>query len=104
MESILIIKNDCRPLTSLMYGWSKYGGGNQIMPREDIDSTWDCQTCGSETIGEVYDFEFYPREFIKICIFCHKLSISYSISTLGEFIELVRMKHDLLEYLKEDNT
>jgi len=99
MGYIIVVSNQAKPLTALMYGWNKYGGANFGLVQESIDAEWDCQSCGLQSSDIPYDFEFAPREFIKICVFCHRLKVSYNIDSFLDLIDLVRAKHSVVEYL-----
>lgn len=91
MTNIIIVSEKCKPLTQAMYGWNKYGGVNLGLVQEKLGDEWVCQACSlTQSAGQPFDFEFIPREFIKICESCHLMGIENEINDFAELILLVR--------------
>ena len=62
-------------ITRLMYGWSRWGGGNQGLVKEELDE-WYCQNCGEIQKKGLpsYMVETAEREFVRVCAKCkHKM-------------------------------
>ena len=58
-----------------MYGWSKYGGGNKGLVKEELDE-WYCQSCSEIQQKGLpsYMVELATREFARVCSRCkHKM-------------------------------
>ena len=58
-----------------MYGWSKWGGGNQGLVKEELDE-WFCQSCAKPQRKGLpsYMVESAEREFMRVCSSCkHKM-------------------------------
>jgi hypothetical protein len=73
-----------------MFGWSKWGGGNQglftLLPADE----WFCQICGRKQTRNLPSYmipvDDSNREFVKICCNCkHKLIIK----KLKTFFDLI---------------
>ena len=61
------------PLTKMLYGWSKWGGGTKGIAREVLEE-WNCQICGEKQLIDLPQY-FFPldstmRDFIRICASC----------------------------------
>jgi len=62
-------------INQLSYGWSKWGGGNKGLVKEELDE-WYCQGCGEfqKKILPSYMVESATREFMRVCSSCkHKM-------------------------------
>lgn len=60
-----------------MYGWSKWGGGNKGLVRENLEE-WYCQSCAQKQRRELpsYMVEVANRDFVRVCARCrHKMLI-----------------------------
>ena len=80
-------------ITKLMYGWSKWGGGNKGLVKESLDE-WACQACGEKQRRELpsYMLELWPREFVRICSKCKNIATKNKLKSF----------YELLEYVKKD--
>lgn len=92
--------------TKAMYGWSKYGGPNMGLVKQEND-TWYCQSCGEEYPEEMSPFmmpmDDTMREFIRICGICYKRVLIKRIKYIMSLFKSIRKgsggKHDYQEYL-----
>lgn len=98
ISRIIVVSERCKPLTQAMYGWSKHGGVNLGLVQEKLGDEWICQACSeTQSVGQPFDFEFMPREFIKICESCHTVGVENEVTLFSDLIMLVR-KLDPLFY------
>lgn len=70
--------------------WSKYGGAIRGVEKESIQDEWFCQACAEKQPKDLppFMFEFFPREYIRICGKCHN---KVKILNLINFNELKRV-------------
>lgn len=82
-----------------LFSHSKYGGANYGLVQQDKTPEWFCQACQQRQGSQLpsYMFEFSHNEFIRICSICQALKILKHITTLDEFIKLVRSKREFWE-------
>ena len=62
----------------MMYGWSKWGGANHGLVKEELDE-WYCQNCSELQRKGLpsYMVETSDREFVRVCAKCkHKMIIN----------------------------
>lgn len=81
-----------RQINKEKYGWSKYGGGNHGLVTQDIHESWFCQTCGEEQPEAIkpYMYEYFPRDYIRICPICYAKTIVLKHPTVKQIISLAR--------------
>ena len=77
-------------ISQLSYGWSKWGGGNKGLVRENPD-VWYCQGCTDLQRKELpsYNVESSPREFVRVCAKCKHAMIANKIRSYLKLIGLV---------------
>lgn len=55
--------------------WSKWGGGEFGVDRQQLNDTWYCQACGQECPKEIKPFVFETRSgFVRMCNRCTHVS------------------------------
>jgi len=75
-------------LTGKMFGWSKWGGGNQgiftLLPSDE----WWCQACGKvqtrNSPAYMIPIDAFNRDFAKVCSACRHRTIILKIRTFFE--------------------
>lgn len=84
-------------ITRLMYSWSKYGGGQSGLVKENLEE-WACQSCARTQRRGLpsYMIEISPREFVRICAICKHKMISEEINDFWQLINKIRSR-DWLE-------
>uniref|UniRef100_A0A7C5YUN7 Uncharacterized protein n=1 Tax=candidate division CPR3 bacterium TaxID=2268181 RepID=A0A7C5YUN7_UNCC3 len=89
------------PLSKMLFGWSKWGGGNYGIFRE-ITEEWNCQLCGEKQIIGMpqyfFPFDNYRRDFLRVCSVCwHDLKIAEikTLKELGKKIGLEKFKQEV---------
>lgn len=76
--------------------WTKYGGAIHGLIKEKITEDWSCQLCGDTMPKEwsPFNFELYPKEFIRICNVCEKkttrIKTKYKQVTIKTIINICR--------------
>lgn len=78
-------------ITRLMYGWSKWGGGNKGLVKEELDE-WYCQSC-SETQRKglpSYMVETAEREFVRVCSKCKHKMVEQNLKDYYDLIKILR--------------
>jgi hypothetical protein len=86
-------------ITSLKWGWSKYGGRRDGLRKERLEE-WCCQSCGKSQPGELPAYMFpitKTKEFIRICSDCQNLVVDKIIVKLEHLIRLVRLPKNFEE-------
>lgn len=92
----------------MLYGWSKFGGANYGIIREETDE-WACQICGARQIMGLPQYflpmDNYRRDFIRVCSGCwadiRKLNIkTYKelVRKVKDFNEKRKLKVRIIEY------
>lgn len=75
------------------YGWSKYGGGNHGLVKDQNDY-WYCQCCRVKCTKEMpaymYAFDNSNREFVRLCSVCSHLAKVADIHSYTDLILAVR--------------
>ena len=76
-------------ITRLMYGWSKWGGGNKGLVKEELKE-WYCQSCINLQKKELpsYMVETATREFVRVCSNCKHKMIQKKLKSYYELIKL----------------
>ena len=74
-----------------MYGWSKWGGGNKGLVKEELNE-WYCQSCAKIQRKGLpsYMVETAPREFVRVCSKCKHKMIVEKLDSFYELIKIVR--------------
>ncbi len=78
-------------ITRLMYGWSKWGGGNQGLVKEELDE-WYCQSCSEMQKKELpsYMVESATREFMRVCAKCKNVMVRSNIRSYWKLLNYIR--------------
>lgn len=81
-----------KELDKLKYGWSKHGGPNHGLVKQNLTEDWTCQSCAGVQAKNLpsYMFEFADREFIRICAVCQSQKLSHDIILLEDLIKHCR--------------
>ena len=80
-------------ITQKMYGWSKWGGGNQGLVKEELDE-WFCQTCGKTQRKGLpsYMVESATREFMRICSSCKHKMVADRLRNYWKLLDVIRSR------------
>ena len=72
-----------------MYGWSKWGGGNKGLVKEELKE-WYCQACIKPQKKELpsYMVETATREFVRVCSSCKHKMIKKNLKSYYDLIKL----------------
>ena len=78
-------------ITQKMYGWSKWGGGNHGLVKEELD-TWYCQGCSELQRKGLpsYMVELATREFARVCAKCKHEMVVKRINSYWKLIGWVQ--------------
>jgi len=78
-------------ITALMYGWSKWGGGNKGLVKEELDE-WYCQNCGELQRKSLpsYMVESADREFLRVCSKCKYKIVRNGLKTYWQLLNLTK--------------
>lgn len=80
-------------ITKMMYGWSKYGGGNHGLVK-DQNEIWYCQCCRVKCTREMpaymFAFDDSNREFVRLCSTCSHLTKVADIHSYKDLVFAVR--------------
>ena len=73
-----------------MYGWSKWGGGNKGLVKEELDE-WYCQSCAEVQRRGLpsYMIETAEREFVRVCSKCKNRMVK---KNLKDYYDLIKMR------------
>lgn len=74
-----------------MYGWSKWGGGNHGLVKEDLEE-WYCQNCGEKQRRELpsYMVEVAERDFVRVCARCKHEMVVRKIRDYWKLMQTTR--------------
>ena len=92
MPNVHLNKND--PLKGKKSGkWSKYGGSNYGVVKEEITEPWTCQACGeiNPVAMKPFLYEYVNGEFLRLCNRCYHLTKKRI--TFTQIITIVRKSH-----------
>lgn len=78
-------------ITKLMYGWSKYGGGNKGLVKEMLDE-WYCQACSELQRKELPSYMVLSatREFMRVCSRCKNRMVRERLKDYWKLLDSVR--------------
>lgn len=78
-------------ISRLKYGWSKWGGGNHGLVKEELD-TWYCQSCAEEQKKGLpsYMIESATREFMRVCAKCKHRMVENNLRSYWKLLGLLR--------------
>lgn len=78
-------------ITKQMYGWSKWGGGNHGLVKEELNE-WYCQNCGELQKRGLpsYMVESATREFLRVCAGCKHEMVVKNLKTYWQLMKSTR--------------
>ena len=83
-------------ITSVLYGWSKWGGSHSGLVQEELTEEWHCQACGEKETNELppFMYEYAPREYIRICSKCQNILLQKEIQPqqFDTLVSIVRVR------------
>ena len=84
-----------------MYGWSKYGGPNMGLIKEELE-VWFCQCCSREQTkaqGQfMIEITLHTREYARICAVCRNYVLENRITTFRQLLRRARKPSIYIEY------
>ena len=81
-------------LNMLKYGWSKYGGANHGLVKEELDE-WYCQCCGKKQTKILPSYMINlddEREFYRICSNCKNVALNKKVANIKALIRVIRLR------------
>lgn len=85
-------------VTKQMYGWTKWGGPNMGLVKEELDE-WYCQVCSSRQTralpAYMIPLDKSERDFVRVCSLCKNKQLVAEVEDFYSLINKVRKPQGL---------
>lgn len=92
-------------ITSQMYGWSKYGGADEGLVKEEL-TIWHCQGCGDQQVKEMaqYMIPLSPAlgEYARVCALCKNIALDHQVVYFCDLLPIIREKSIYISYDEDE--
>ena len=80
-------------MTGKMYGWTKYGGANHGLVKEELDY-WYCQVCGDKQTRLLPSYMFpmdeTQRDFARVCSDCKATAKVKHVIIFFDLLQIIK--------------